>query len=224
MSTSMCSWRISEEIDRELEWKLKLFGHTIEGRSRKPPIKLTNCKKFLVYVKSDYKIVVFSIPDKKIFSTFHFHESWISDICISIPQNTLVAGSFDKSVTVWNFTEKSLRKQFECKSYVSCVEISRLSGKIIAGCTDGSFYIYSNDENIEIFQKIHKSYPICVKYLENDQIVSVGNDNFVIFWNSSLHQGKVEVWMKNMKILSVHFLTRYYAIGFDDFKFRVFRY
>lgn len=224
MTTSMCSWRMGEEIDRELEWTIKLFGHTIKGRSRKPPIKLTDCRKYLIYVKSDYRIIVYSIQNKKIFANFHFHESWISDVCVSIAQNTLIAGSFDKSVSVWDFAEKTFRKQYHCNSNVSCVEISRSSGKIIAGCTDGSFYVFSNDENTEIFKNIHKSYPISVKYLENDQLVSIGNDNSVIFWNSSLHQGKVQVWMKSANILSAHFLPKYYAIGFGDFKFRVFKY
>lgn len=223
MSTNICSWRIDEDIDRDAKWSFRLFGINLKGIGRKPPIRKSSCKNFLAYVTEDFKILVYNILKRQEYAMFCFHQAWISDISISTDQNTLVAGGFDKTVSIWNFTEKSLRDQFECKSFVSCVEVSSISGNIVAGCTDGNFYTYSNKGIIKTVRNIHFSFPICVKMLEHDRIVSIGNDNFVIFWSSEMQKGRIEVWVQKKKILSVKFLSNYYIMGFDDFNFRIFK-
>ena len=213
---------MGENIERDEKWSFRLFGINLRGIGRKPPIRRSECKNFLAYVTEDFKIVVYYIPRRQEYAMFSFHQAWISDISISTDQNTLVAGSFDKSVSIWNLTEKSLKTHFQCKSFVSCVEVSSISGNIVAGCTDGNFYTYSNQGLIKTVSSIHKTYAICVKMLEDDRIVSVGNDNFVVFWSSAMQKGRIEVWQQKKTILSVKFLTKYYIIGFDDFNFRVF--
>lgn len=121
-----------------------------------------------------------------VLQTLKEHTNWVWQV-IKVDQDIVASSSEDGTIKIWNLkTQKSINTFFEACSIIS-LTYNRLTRKLISGNLKGEISIRTlsedyNQAEIETF-KAHLGIIRTIKFINNNQIATGGEDNKVKIWN-----------------------------------------
>nr|WP_321222912.1 2OG-Fe(II) oxygenase [uncultured Psychroserpens sp.] len=188
----LCIKKISDDIfisgsrDRKiLVWKNFKTINSIEIHSA---IVLSLCPldNYTFASSSGDNTVKISNLKGEVLQTFKEHTNWVWQV-IKLDQDIIASGSEDGTIKIWNLkTEKSIKTFFEDCSIIS-LSFKRLTRKLISGNLKGEISIrtLSKDYNQVEFKtfKAHSGIIRTIKFINNYQFATGGEDNKVKIWN-----------------------------------------
>lgn len=131
------------------------------------------------------------------------HTKYVSYMCIL--NNTLITGSRDKTLRIYNLTDKKCERVLIGHSLeVTCIE--KLSDdKIISGSNDGTMRIWDLiSKECEELRDPHYTGSIRSIVIHKDLIISATFDN------------KIQIWKANKIIKSIYVEGLFYLQGFNE--------
>ncbi|HEY9905014.1 MAG TPA: WD40 repeat domain-containing protein [Candidatus Sericytochromatia bacterium] len=154
--------------------------------------------------------------------TFGWHSDWVKSVAISPDGQTLVSGSRDKTIKVWNLHTGKLSRNFAGHSdTVETVAISADGHIIVSGSHDKTIKVW-NLHARELIRTLvgHSDQVYCVAISADGQIiVSGGSEETIKVWN--LHTGELirtigeHLWWVNSADGHSHNVVKTVAISPD---------
>jgi len=154
--------------------------------------------------------------------TFGWHSDWVKSVAISPDGQTLVSGSRDKTIKVWNLHTGKLSRNFAGHSdTVETVAISADGHIIVSGSHDKTIKVW-NLHTGELIRTLagHPDQVYCVAISADGQIiVSGGSEETIKVWN--LHTGELirtigeHLWWVNSADGHSHNVVKTVAISPD---------
>ena len=154
--------------------------------------------------------------------TFCWHSDWVKSVAISPDGQTLVSGSRDKTIKVWNLHTGKLSRNFAGHSdTVETVAISADGHIIVSGSRDKTIKVW-NLHTRELIRTLagHSDQVYCVAISADGQIiVSGGSEETIKVWN--LHTGELirtigeHLWWVNSADGHSHNVVKTVAISPD---------
>ena len=150
-------------------------------------VKISKNGRFLAYGTREGKIFIWDIKAKRQLHEILFHKKVITELAFDSKNEYLITGSEDKKVVIWDlYSGKRIKviKVFKVNHF----ELSP-DDRILAVCgktKNISLFEFPSGEKKGDLKGGHTKEIIYVTYnLNGDQIVSVGRDNRMIFWDPS---------------------------------------
>ncbi len=114
------------------------------------------------------------------------HSETVSSVTYNSLKQTIIAGSFDDTISIYHLPQKSEVKRIKNVPLVTSIALSPSGTSFAAGCSgDNSLHIF-NAEGEEITSwEAHDDYISSVYFLNDEVIVSGSDDGRLCFWNPS---------------------------------------
>jgi WD40 repeat protein len=167
--------------------------HTLEGhKSLVYCVAFSKDGKYLATSSQDNTIRLWNPKDGKFIRELKGHTKTVDTVAFSPDSKTLASCSIDKSVRLWNPDDgKEIKKLGDHKDSVYCVAFSP-DGSLLASCgnsdskTEAEIKIWDVKSQKELKTlKVEKSKDAIleVAFVNNDTLLSGGNDKIVRVWN-----------------------------------------
>ena len=112
------------------------------------------------------------------------HSETVSSV-ISVPRiNSIIAGSFDDSISIWNLNQQEEVKRIPNVPLVTSLALSPSNTLFAAGCSgDNSIHVFTVEGEKNTSWKAHDDYISVISFLNDEVIVSGSDDETIRFWN-----------------------------------------
>ena len=146
-------------------------------------------------------IEIWDIETEEIIHQLHGHGWGISDICFSLDENWLASCGNDRTIKIWDLESGTILKNFDAKSPVTTIAISRAKHGLLAAGVGADIHIW-NIETGEEYTALHgHQEKVCSLAFEwNDggmQLVSGSHDRTVRRWTLSAENSKELLRLEN---------------------------
>ena len=105
---------------------------------------MISCDKFTIYV--------IDLATKSIVKQWKAHSNWIWWLCIDNKNNTIISGSYDKTIKIWNINTCKLSYQINTDDYVFGICVRNDGKWIISKHYDGTI-----EETMDLKKKLHEN-------------------------------------------------------------------
>lgn len=112
------------------------------------------------------------------------HSETVSSV-ISVPRiNSIIAGSFDDSISIWNLNQQEEVKRIPNVPLVTSLALSPSNTLFAAGCSgDNSIHVFTVEGEKTTSWEAHDDYISVISFLNDEVIVSGSDDETIRFWN-----------------------------------------
>lgn len=114
------------------------------------------------------------------------HSETVSSVAYISGTQTIIAGSFDDSISLFQLTQRTELKRIKEVPLVTTLALSPSETFFAAGCSgDNSIHIFNTEGKKITSWAAHDDYISTVFFLNDEVIVSGSDDKLVRFWNPS---------------------------------------
>jgi WD40 repeat protein len=114
------------------------------------------------------------------------HSETVSSVAYIPGAQTIIAGSFDDTISLYDIAQKTEFQRIENVPLVTSLALSPSGTLFAAGCSgDNSVHIFNSNGDKLTSWKAHDDYISAVFFLNEEVIVSGSDDELVRFWNPS---------------------------------------
>ncbi|MCF8364301.1 MAG: hypothetical protein K9H16_00875 [Bacteroidales bacterium] len=152
-----------------------------------PEISISNNGKFLAYSTLEGRVIVWDIKASRQIYDIGFHQKEVTSLKFDQQNEYLVASGNDEIISVWDMYSGTKTQDIEVGIKVKCQSISPDNHLLVVSGMAKELLLFdfpSLNKRGEL-KSGHKKKGIlfCAFNSNGDQIVSVGEDNKMIFWN-----------------------------------------
>jgi WD40 repeat protein len=157
----------------------------IDGRKKSTESITFLDNKKLVYGSGDGKVYLLDYREN-FEQNLALHSETVSSVIFIPNTNTIVAGSFDDSISIWDLSQQIEIKRIPDIPLVTTLAKSPSNTFFAAGCSgDNTIHVFTIDGERKTSWDAHDDYIGALSFLNDEVIVSGSDDNTVRFWNPS---------------------------------------
>lgn len=159
------------------EWKNKYHNLPIKS------VRFSNNGKKIAVTSDDGTISIIDKKNSTKLESLKSHNDTVSSAIFSPIENIIASASLDKTVKIWDLSNRQNETTLKHSSLVNSVEFSP-TGKVIAtGSEDGKIRFWSKEGKNLLDIADHKAPVNDIKFISENQIASAGNDKSIKLWS-----------------------------------------
>ncbi|XP_004521034.1 U3 small nucleolar RNA-interacting protein 2 [Ceratitis capitata] len=182
-------WSVQGQVS--LEGFFNVQPHTEDGESDKhrrshvTAICLSSDMKYLALAEGGRNIQIWCPKELKHLKTFKGHRDAVTALVFRRDTHELYSGSRDRSVKIWSLDEMAyVESLFGHQAPVTGIDALSRERAITSGGIDCSLRIWKITEESQLIYNGHQNGIECVKFINDENFVSGGEDGSICLWSA----------------------------------------
>ncbi|XP_054729653.1 U3 small nucleolar RNA-interacting protein 2 [Anastrepha obliqua] len=182
-------WSIQGQVKLVGSFNVQAHTEDVESdtrrRSHVTAICLSSDMKYLALAEGGRNIQIWCPKELKHLKTFKGHRDVVTALVFRKDTHELYSGSKDRSVKIWSLDEMAyVESLFGHQAPITGIDALSRERAITSGGIDCSLRIWKITEESQLIYNGHQNGIECVKYINDENFVSGGEDGSLCLWSA----------------------------------------